>query len=119
MGNAVPTARRRRNEEVLPANAMCDMVEKRKAERPKPDMTIPVAEPRYKSIISEQMLGDVGLVTVLSGNVFAVEFTELVRPPLPPDPVKYPHNTKRENVDVEIVLAPGGTPESKMYWMPR
>jgi len=46
------------------------MEEKRKAERPNPDMTIPVAEPR-----------------ALSGNVFAVEFTELVRPPFPPEPV--------------------------------
>jgi hypothetical protein len=46
MGNAVPNARSRKNDEVFPANAIWDMEEKRKAERPNPDMTIPVADPR-------------------------------------------------------------------------
>jgi hypothetical protein len=57
--------------------------------------------------------------TALSGNVFAVEFTELVRPPFPPEPVMKPHNTRRQKVKVDIVVAPDGTPELKIYSMPR
>ena len=48
IGSDVPNARRRRKDEVLPAYAMCDNVENRKAERPNPDNTTPVADPRYQ-----------------------------------------------------------------------
>jgi hypothetical protein len=41
----VPRARRRRNEDVFSRNIVCDRVEKKKADRPKPDKTIPVAVP--------------------------------------------------------------------------
>jgi hypothetical protein len=46
MGSAVPNARRRRSEEVSPANATRDVAEKTNAERPYPDITSPVAVPR-------------------------------------------------------------------------
>lgn len=42
----VPSARRRRKEDASPGKK-CAMVEKRNADRPKPDMTIPVVEARY------------------------------------------------------------------------
>lgn len=48
MGAAVPTARIKRNADVFPAKNERDIVEKRNAERPKPDMTIPVVIPLFK-----------------------------------------------------------------------
>ena len=39
----MPRARTRRKDDVLERNIVCDMVEKKKADRPKPDRTIPVA----------------------------------------------------------------------------
>lgn len=48
MGTDVPTASRSRNEDVFPAKAMFDTVENRKAERPKPEITIPVVVARYE-----------------------------------------------------------------------
>jgi hypothetical protein len=52
------------------------------------------------------------LHTVVSGKDLAVEFTEPVRPALPPEPVIYPQRTRRHTVNVEIELAPSGTPAS-------
>jgi len=42
MGKAVPSARTRRKEDVLSWSMVCDIVEKKKADRPKPDKTIAV-----------------------------------------------------------------------------
>ena len=42
IGNEVPKANTSRKEEVFPRNMVWDMVEKKKADRPKPDRTIPV-----------------------------------------------------------------------------
>src|ERR1700733_15208782 len=42
MGKAVPSARTRRKEDVLSWNMVCDIVEKKKADRPKPDKTIAI-----------------------------------------------------------------------------
>jgi hypothetical protein len=42
MGKEVPSARMRRKEDVSPWNIVCDKVEKKKADKPKPDSTIPV-----------------------------------------------------------------------------
>lgn len=50
MGTAVPTASKSKNEDVFPANAMLDIVENRNAERPKPEITIPVVVARCKQI---------------------------------------------------------------------
>lgn len=46
MGSDVPTARTSRNSDVFPGNMTCAMVENRKAESPKPDMTSPVVVAR-------------------------------------------------------------------------
>jgi hypothetical protein len=48
IGNDVPSARTRRKDEVLPANKACDNVEKKNAERPKPDNTKPVVVVRFR-----------------------------------------------------------------------
>ena len=42
IGKDVPRAKSSRKEDVLPRNMVCEMVEKKNADRPKPDMTIPV-----------------------------------------------------------------------------
>ena len=47
MGMVVPTERRRRNEDVFPGKNQRERFEKRKAERPKPDMTRPAAVARW------------------------------------------------------------------------
>jgi hypothetical protein len=49
IGKDVPSARRRRKAEVSPGNTVCATVENTKADRPKPDMTIPVADALYNS----------------------------------------------------------------------
>ena len=47
MGTAVPTERRSRKDDVFPAKKRRESVENRKAERPKPEMTRPVAVARW------------------------------------------------------------------------
>ena len=47
MGRDVPSANTRRNEDVSPWKNAPERVEKKKAERPKPDMTIPVVVALY------------------------------------------------------------------------
>ena len=47
MGTAVPSERRSRNEDMFPAKKRPESDENRKAERTKPDMTIPVAVARW------------------------------------------------------------------------
>ena len=61
MGIAVPNARRRRNDKVSPANARRDMEGKRKAERPEPEITIPVVVPGYSAIRKRDNKGITGL----------------------------------------------------------
>jgi len=51
IGTAVPIARRRRNEDVFPAKKRRERVENRKAERPKPDTTIPRAVARWNEYV--------------------------------------------------------------------
>ena len=46
IGMAVPIERRSRNDDVFPGKKRRERVENRKAERPKPDMTIPVTVAR-------------------------------------------------------------------------
>ena len=46
IGNEVPRARRRSIADVFPGKSECARVEKKTAERPKPDMTIPVVVAR-------------------------------------------------------------------------
>ena len=50
MGSAVPTASMSRKSDVLPGKSVCAIVEKRNAERPKPEMTIPFAVARCESV---------------------------------------------------------------------
>lgn len=71
------------------------MVEKRNAERPKPEITSPVVEPRVRS-----------------GKVLAVELTALVRPPLPPAPVMKLNRTRVYNPNVDRDAASSGIPSS-------
>ena len=47
MGTAVPNEIRSRNEDTFPGKKTRERVENRKAERPKPDMTIPVVVARW------------------------------------------------------------------------
>ena len=47
IGTAVPRARRRRREEVSPLKKRRAMVEKKNADRPKPDITIPFVVARF------------------------------------------------------------------------
>jgi hypothetical protein len=46
MGNDVPMASDKRKEDVLPANAAWAKAEKRKADSPKPEITIELVVPR-------------------------------------------------------------------------
>ena len=48
MGMAVPIERRRRKDDVSPLNKKRERVENKKAERPTPAMTIPVAVARWE-----------------------------------------------------------------------
>lgn len=45
IGEAVPTAKRKRKDDVFPAKNEREMVENRKAERPNPEITSPVVMP--------------------------------------------------------------------------
>ena len=97
IGIDVPSARRRRNDDVSPGNKTCARVEKKNADRPKPDMTSPVVEARYtrKNMNMKPIWALLVLLTALSGKVLAVELTEPVSPPLPPAPVKREQNARR------------------------
>ena len=50
IGSAVPIASRSRKDDVLPAKNAWEMVENKKADRPKPEITSPLADARYKRI---------------------------------------------------------------------
>ena len=52
--------------------------------------------------------------TVVSGNVFAVTFTAPVYAASPPKLIMHPHATRREKVNIDILLTPSGIPESKI-----
>jgi len=51
MGRDVPRERRSRKDEMFPANTACATTEKKKADNPNPDMTIPVVVARCQSKI--------------------------------------------------------------------
>jgi len=48
IGSAVPIANRSRKDDVSPAKNTWEMVENRKADRPRPEITSPLADARYK-----------------------------------------------------------------------
>jgi hypothetical protein len=101
IGIDVPRARSRRKEDVSPGKKTCVTVEKKKADRPKPDMTSPVVEARYTRRKNEYK-GHSGILvplTALSGKLFAVELTAPVSPPLPPAPVKKLQNARKMKDD--------------------
>lgn len=50
--SAVPNDSRSRNDDVSPGNRTCASVEKKNAERPKPESTIPVVVARYGRVSS-------------------------------------------------------------------
>lgn len=56
--------------------------------------------------------------TALSGKDFAVEFTELINPPFPPEPVIKLQSTNRQKLNIAIVVAPSGSPASKKNLIP-
>ena len=113
IGADVPRARSRRKEDVSPGKK-CETVEKKNADRPKPDMTSPVVEARCtRSKVDAKFIQALKvLLTVLSGKVFAVELTALVIPALPPPPVKKLQNARRTKENVEMCDTPSGSPEA-------
>lgn len=76
------------------------MVEKKKAERPKPDKTMPVAVALFVTRQQDNRLSKQVELTALSGKLFAVAFTELTRPPFPPAPVINVNITSSQNIAV-------------------
>ena len=84
IGSEVPKDKSKRNSDVSPGYAMCAMVENKNADKPKPERTRPVVD-----------------ALIWSGNVFAVAFTALVKPPFPPAPVRNEHATRMQKENVE------------------
>ena len=52
MGIEVPRARSNSKEDVFPGKRMCDSVEKKNADRPKPEITMPVVVARCRKTIN-------------------------------------------------------------------
>jgi hypothetical protein len=81
IGSAVPSERMSKKWDASPGKNIREIVEKRKAERPKPERTRPTVVAR-----------------ALSGNDLAVALIALDTPALPPVPDKNPHITSSKNV---------------------
>ena len=121
MGMDVPSARTRRNSDVSPGKSRYDMLEKKKAERPKPDMTIPTAVARYVKKIKMRdghSRCRTGAVTSRSGNDLAVVLMQAARPAHPPRPVKKLHRVSKKRVTWPR-LSPSPTPRSNMTRTPK
>lgn len=75
IGVAVPTAKVSKKSEVFPGKIVCAIVEKRNADNPKPEMTIPVTVALYTSAVSIVNAVDPELEpTILLGKLFATVF---------------------------------------------
>ena len=112
IGREVPKASMSRNSEVFPGKSVCAMVEKRKADRPKPEITIPFAVARYGHgrVVNSMSLRKPKALTVRSGQLFAVEFIALARPPFPPIPVQKLKTARRMMLNVVRLEAPSASP---------
>jgi len=53
IGNDVPRAKTTKKSDVFPAKNHREMVEKKNADKPKPDITRPVVEALYEKIVSK------------------------------------------------------------------
>jgi len=91
MGRDVPRERRSRKDEMFPANTACATTEKKNADNPNPDMTIPVVVARCQSkiVCSSKVRANTTRITrtALSGKFFAVALMALAKPAFPPAPV--------------------------------
>jgi len=76
IGVAVPTARVSKKSEVFPGKIVCAIVEKRKADNPKPEITVPVTVVLYFRELGEdsQHYEPELKLTILFGKLFATVF---------------------------------------------
>jgi hypothetical protein len=75
---AVPTARVSKKSEVFPGKIVCAIVEKRKADNPKPDIMIPVTVVLYIQQQGERVnvVGPESELTISLGKLFATVFSD-------------------------------------------
>lgn len=100
MGIEVARERRSRRADVSPGNKMCAIVEKKNAERPKPDRTRPVVVARADS-----------------GKLLAVVLTAATTPACAPKPVKRLHTINRTKC-AEDMDTPESVPSSYIRFIP-
>jgi hypothetical protein len=113
IGSAVPIANSSRKDDVSPAKNAWEMVENKKADRPRPEITSPLADARYqrnkeKGCETQQDIQR----TMRSGKVFATVLSALVIPQLLPAPVMNPNKIRREKLNMESDVASSGIPLS-------
>lgn len=95
IGSDVPIANRSRKDDVSPAKNAWEMVENKKADRPKPEITSPLADARMRS-----------------GKVFAMVLSAPVIPQWLPAPVMNPNKIRREKLNAEREVASSGIPQT-------
>jgi len=102
IGTAVPTARVSKKSEVFPGKMVWAIVEKRKADNPKPEMTAPVTVVLYiqdRGGNSQHRIADQELeLTTMFGKLFATVFNAAEKPALLPIPESSPNRMSVKNV---------------------